>query len=319
MIEMVNTLVTGATGLIGSHMVEYLTENTDDKIFSLAHNYCQSEFLVEKLWNVQDILVCDLVDTVKIAGIIQENNIKKIYHFAAQAIVKTSEEWLLPTFITNIVGTANIIDASIRFKVDKVLNMSTDKVYGQPDKLPITIKSPYKSSGAYANSKIAQEMVCFAAINEHNLNVVIPRCCNIFGYDIHSRIIPNTIRKIIKGQKPWVFQDEKGIRQYIHISELCPILYELMEGNYQGPYNIHTDYIYGQEDVVKKCVEIAKSSYNIDVEIEYKPKPEHDKRLIDEQYMAIDKRIKRQETGKSFDDYIDLTFYDFRKYEDDWK
>jgi dTDP-glucose 4,6-dehydratase len=300
-------------------MVEYLSQHTNDTIYALVQHYKNNNFVMDKLLQAKEILTCDITDSIKISEIIQEYNIDKIYHFAAQAIVKTSEEWLLPTFIINTIGTANIIDASIRFGVKKFLNMSTDKVYGQPDELPITIDSPYKPSGAYANSKIAQEMVCFSAMNEHNLKVVIPRCCNIYGYDVNNRIIPNTIRKVLSGKKPWIFTNEKGIRQYIHISKLCPILHTLMDGKYEGPYNVATEDIFGQEDIVKRCVIVAKERFEINTEIEYKLKPKHDERLIEEQYMARDSRIKIKKDDNTFEDYIALTIQEYIDYENDWK
>jgi nucleoside-diphosphate-sugar epimerase len=132
--------------------------------------------------------------------------------------------------------------------IDRVLVLSTDKIYGEG--LGATTAANYKPTEPYSTSKICQELICQDYIREFNMNISIPRSCNVFGYDPYNftRLIPATIIRLMNTEPP-VVHDPKHMRQYIYVKDVVKLLTRAMKT--RGVSNISSPFIISTIDMVK--------------------------------------------------------------------
>jgi len=245
-----NAFITGSTGFIGSHLCAKLKRtNKVVALFRDIHPSPWGDWLKEALSDC--VLVRgDILDDKLIRRVIANYEINHVYHLASQALVKTALKDPANTFETNITGTVNVLEACRQVGVEKVLVMSTDKVYG--NKEAARESDPLVSVGIYETSKACQDLITQAYIKTYNMDAIIARSCNAYGYDLSPRIIPNTIKACMRGDPPVIYEGEETKRQYIYIEDLCEALTYLMKSDInQGIFNIATDDILTQEEVVK--------------------------------------------------------------------
>lgn len=245
-----NVFVTGATGFIGSHLVSKLKET--NKVVCLVRDFLPSPWVkwISEALTPSIYVRGDITDDKLIRRILAEYQIEHVYHLASQAIVKTALKDPLGTFQTNILGTINVLEACRQVGVEKVLVMSTDKVYG--NRMNAKEGDPLVSVGIYETSKACQDLISQAYMKTYGVGAVIARSCNAYGYDMASRIVSNTIRACLHGDPPIIYEGEETVRQYVYVEDLCAALIHLMRHTpYRGAYNIATDDILTQEQVVK--------------------------------------------------------------------
>jgi len=248
----VRVLVTGGSGFIGSHLVNELKRENDIVVLmrDIPNTLSPWGRWASEVLQGCKIVLGDILNTRLLRRALAEYQVQHVYHMAAQAIVSTALKDPLGTFQTNVLGTVNILEACRQVGVDKVLVMSTDKVYG--NRMEAVEQDPLVSTGIYETSKTCQDLVAQAFQNAYDLDVVIPRACNCYGFDFAPRIISNTIRACLRGEPPIIFEDEKTLRQYIYVEDLCDALIHLMKHSpYKGVYNIATPDCFTQEGVVR--------------------------------------------------------------------
>jgi len=253
---MTNIFVTGGSGFIGSHLCKKLSEQNN--VVTLMRDLPPpktpwGEWLAEALKNVT-VVFGDILSIKLIRRVLTEYRIDCVYHLAAQAIVSTALKDPIGTYETNIMGTLNILEASKQIDMRKLLYLSTDKVFSET--LAADANSPILPSGPYETSKACADLICQSWLKTYGKpEIVIPRLCNVYGYDLSPRIIPNVIRQCLRHQDPIIYKGEKSIRQYIYIDDAVDALIHLMNGDYTGCYNIATNDILKQEEVVLTILE----------------------------------------------------------------
>ena len=251
-----SVFVTGATGFVGSHMCKKLTDN-GYTVVAMRRDCFQTKWLKEALDKCIKV-TGDIRDLRFLKRVINQYEVEEVYHFAAQPIVKYALKNPIETFDVNVIGTATLLEACRELGVNKVLVMSTDKVYG--NRMNATELDQPQIVEPYQASKICQETVALTYLIAYKMNIVIPRACNIYGYDLSSRIIPNTIRTCLRGENPVIFEGEKTVRQYIYVEDVTDALLYLMSKWTKGIFNIATDDVKTQEEVV---LEILKHFPNL--------------------------------------------------------
>jgi len=301
------SLVTGATGFIGSHLVKTLVER-GEKIIAVTHDH--------KL-GVNKWLHHQLRKTIKVNGdvrdihflkrIMTQYEIDKVYHLAAQSIVKHAWKDPVNTFDINVMGTVVLLEACRQLEIPKILIQSSDKVYG--NQMDTTSESELKPTEPYGASKIAMDVAAQSFAQTYGMNIVISRPCNCYGLDYANRIVPNTIRNCLRGESPIIYKNDNSQRQYIFISDLVSALIFLMETKQNGAFNIGTTDIMGQEQVVH---EILKHFPHLTSQY---VKRERELKEIKNQSMKWDKIRKLGWKSKfSFSEGINLTVKAFRRY-----
>jgi len=305
-----NILVTGASGFIGSHLVNRLKR--DNEVVALIRDFIPSRWLSEALDGCI-IVRGDVRDYNFIKRVLVGYDIQQVYHLSAVAIVKNAVKHPIETFDVNVLGTVKLLKASSEAGVEKFLILSTDKIFGEGlDKREL---DPYNPVEVYGCSKACQDLIGRTWNNVYEKpEVIVARSCNVYGYDpFNSRIIPNTIKKCIKGESPIIYKNYVGKRQYIYVEDLVSALIFLMNfriAYMEGVFNIATNDIYTQEEVVKKILEFFP-----DIKPKYVERPKY--REIREQSM------RPSEFGwkpkYSFEEGIRLTIEKFKKYRGDWR
>ncbi len=312
---MSNILITGISGFVGSHLVQWLKNesgNGNNNIIGIVRDSISSMWLDKALDNI--ILVKgDIRDYDLVSRVINHYDIDQIYHIASFANVK--QAWKDPRLVysSNVMGTINVLEAARQINKDgiKILVMQTDKVYGE--KIGAIETDPYIESEPYATSKICQGFIAKSYIKTYGMNIVMPSSCNIFGYDpFNSRLIGNVIKDCIRGNKPVIWTNDKSVREYVYIDDVVDALVKIMnmkkEHSY-STYNIYTGWIFNQKEIVEKIA----SKFNI--EPEYNENAHIQYQIQEETMKSIHWNWKPFYT---FDKAIDETIEKFELYEDDW-
>lgn len=220
------TLVTGATGLLGGWLVRRLLDAGADVVCLVRDWVPQSQLLQEVLegrWSTQVKLVRgDVRDMDLLERVLGEFEIKTVFHLAAQTIVSIANNNPLSTFDTNIRGTWQLLEACRRSPgVEQILFASSDKAYGACDQLPYREDTPLKGEHPYDVSKSCSDLIAQTYARSYGLPVCITRCGNFYGGgDLNwNRLIPGTIRSILRGDAPVLRSNGQYIRDYIYIED----------------------------------------------------------------------------------------------------
>lgn len=300
-------LVTGASGLIGSHLVSELKK--DHEVVSLIHNCPVGEWQKEALKDTIKVKG-DVRDFLGLKHIMARHYVDRVIHLAAIAQVKSAFKDPLSVYDVNVMGTVSVLEACKQLEVERILIMQTDKVYGE--KLGATESDPYQPSEPYATSKVCQGFIAWSYANTFKMDVLWPHGCNAFGYDpFNNRIFPNTIKACIRGERPLIYTNDKSIREYIYVDDLVGALKQLLlDPKFKpGPYNIATGWVKNQEDIVKEVLKHFPDT-----------RPRYVKGDLPTQIQQQTMKVTRWswQPERSFDDAVERTIALFQHYEEDW-
>jgi len=216
------TFVTGGTGLVGSWLLKRLTE-AGANITCLIRDWVpQSELIRSGIINKVNVVRGDIRDRDMLERVLGEYEIETVIHLAAQTIVTIANRNPISTFETNIAGTWNLMEACRRSpKVKQVIVASSDKAYGDQEILPYDEDTPLQGQHPYDVSKSAADLIAHTYAVSFDLPVAITRCGNFYGGgDLNwNRIIPGTIRSILRGQPPVIRSDGEYIRDYFYVED----------------------------------------------------------------------------------------------------
>ncbi len=216
------TFVTGGTGLVGNWLVRRLIEAGADVTCLVRDWVPQSELVRTGLIERVKVVRGDIRDREVLERTLGEYEIDTVIHLAAQTIVSIANRNPLSTFETNIAGTWNLLEACRRSpKVRQIVVASSDKAYGDQEILPYDEKTPLQGKHPYDVSKSAADLIAATYAVSYDLPVAITRCGNFYGGgDLNwNRIIPGTIRSIIRGQRPAIRSDGNYIRDYFYVED----------------------------------------------------------------------------------------------------
>ncbi|MCK4649193.1 GDP-mannose 4,6-dehydratase, partial [bacterium] len=144
------------------------------------------------------------------------------FHLAAQAIVGKANQSPLPTFESNIRGTWNVLEVARNKGIGQMIIASSDKAYGEHEKLPYTEDFSLSALHPYDASKACCDILARTYAHTYDLPIAVTRCANIYGGgDLNfSRIIPDTIRSVLYKRNPIIRSDGTPLRDYIYIEDV---------------------------------------------------------------------------------------------------
>ena len=216
------TLVTGATGLVGAWVVRRLLELHADVVCVVRDWVPQSELIDSGLIAATKVVRADILDQAALERVMGEYEIDTVLHLAAQAIVGIANRNPISTFESNIAGTWRLLEACRRSPlVRQVVLASSDKAYGTSEELPYTEDAELAGRHPYDVSKACADLIAQSYAMTYQLPVAITRCGNFYGGgDLNwNRIVPGTIRSVLRGQRPIIRSDGRFTRDYFYVED----------------------------------------------------------------------------------------------------
>lgn len=225
---MKNYLVTGGAGFIGSHIVNFLV-NSGEKVTVVDINFLKKSFFSSRgLDKKTDVIVCDIRNAREVDRLIENGKFDFIFHLAAQPIVETAYDNPLETFNTNIMGTANVLEAARHSRtIGGILVTSSDKAYG---KIPRASENdPLVGNHPYEVSKSAADLIAITYFKTYGLPVMVTRFGNVYGEgDIHfDRIVPGIMESLVTNRQLILRSDGKYVRDYVYVGDVVDAMIKI--------------------------------------------------------------------------------------------
>lgn len=195
--------VTGADGFIGSHLVEQLVQHGCQvkalSLYNSLNSWGWLEHLPESISKSVEICQGDIRDAYQIREQIRGSEV--VFHLAALIAIPYSYHAPSSYVQTNVVGTLNVLQASLDLGVEKFVQTSTSEVYGTAQVVPITENHPMKGQSPYAATKIGADELALSFYRSFKLPVTVLRPFNTYGPRQSARaVIPNIIIQALEGK-----------------------------------------------------------------------------------------------------------------------
>jgi CDP-glucose 4,6-dehydratase len=260
-----NVFVTGATGLLGSHLAEELLAR-GATVVALVRDWVPDSRAVSAGVLPKCVTVRgELQDHDLLLRALNEYEIDTVFHIGAQTIVGTANRSALSTFESNIQGTWCLLEAAKQSPrlVQRVIVASSDKAYGVHDKLPYTEDAPLQGRYPYDVSKSCTDLISFSYWHTYKVPVAVTRCGNLFGGgDLNfNRLIPGTIRSALEDEAPLIRSDGSFVRDYFYVRDAVGAYLQLAErmpadGFTGEAFNFGTETPLSVIDVVDRILQV---------------------------------------------------------------
>ena len=292
---MLKLLVTGGLGFIGSNFIKkILTEKSDIEIVNV-----DAELEGSNLKNTSEIQDSQNYEFVK-GNITNKNLMDKVIekcdavvNFAAESFVDRSILDANPFLVSNIRGAYTILDIITKQK-KRMIQISTDEVFGSLSKETATENSKFNPSSPYAATKASAELLVNSYSITHNSDVIITRCTNNYGpHQFPEKLIPKIILLANQDKKIPIYGNGKNIRDWIHVDDHCEAVFSVLNDGKKGEsYNISANNEIDNLTIVKKILEIMGKKEDL---IEFvEDRPGHDFR-----YSMSSKKISKELNWKT--------------------
>jgi CDP-glucose 4,6-dehydratase len=227
-----NVFITGCTGLLGSHLTQMLSDQKANVVGLVRDQVPKSNLIQTGIYEKINVVRGPVEDFFTMERALNEYEIDTVFHLAAQTIVGIANRNPLSTFESNIKGTWCLLEACRRVPtVKRIVVASSDKAYGEQEKLPYDETSPLQGSHPYDVSKSCADLIAHTYYNTYQLPVCITRCGNFYGPgDLNfNRIIPGTIRSVLNNEPPVIRSDGTFIRDYLYVKDAALAYMHLAE------------------------------------------------------------------------------------------
>jgi len=309
---MKNILVTGGLGFIGSHFIKRLIrEHPEYNVVNLDKvTYCGNERNLDGV-DVHNYLYIGIEDEKAVRDILMKHNIDTIVSFAAETHVDNSIKNPRAFLETDILGLFNLVYNSMKCKVNRIILLSSDEVYGsirrskkgenRKDEADETWNLAPNSP--YAVSKACGDLLVKSYIHTYNLPAILIRPCNNYGTNQYAeKLVPITIARLLEGKKALLHGDGREVREWIYVEDCCRAIDLLLhEGEIGKIYNVGSGFRLTNISVIQKIISelFGNVDYSEFIEL-VTNRPGNDKRY------AIDSSFTKNTIG-------DYRLIDFRE------
>ena len=290
---MINLLVTGGCGFIGSNFINYMFESDlSINIVNIdAMYYCALETNICKNFrslNNYKLEKGNLCNFNFVKGILENNKIDTVIHFAAQSHVQNSFSDSLQYSHDNVLGTHTLLEACRLYGgVQKFIHISTDEVYGESmleeDENKKNEESILCPTNPYAATKAAAELIAKSYYYSFKMPIIITRGNNVYGQNQYpEKLIPRFITQLLDDKPVTIQGDGKNVRAFLHVIDVCFGLKLILEKGIIGEiYNIGSDddSEYTIMEIANKLIYLIKEENCVEKWITYiEDRPFNDKR-----------------------------------------
>jgi len=276
-------LVTGGAGFIGTNFIIYLTGNRPHwKIVNIDNLTSGGPGRKVRDYSYGGKVVfyrASIAGKRAMDGIFHREKFDAVVNFAAESHVDHSIDDVAPFIRSNILGIGNLLEQAKKHGVKKIIQVSTDEVYGSLGKTgSFTEKSYLRPNNPYAASKAAADLLCRAHFVTHGTPVVVTRCSNNFGpYQHPEKFIPLCITNVLENRPVPVYGDGKNVRDWIHVQDHCRALTLVLEKGRPGEiYNLGGSNEISNINLVRKILRLLGKDERL---IKFvRDRPGHDRR-----------------------------------------
>jgi len=227
-------------------------------------------------------------DQALLERILGEYEVNTVFHLAAQAIVSVANRNPVSTFESDIKGTWSLLEACRRSPTIKsIIVASSDKAYGAQEILPYSEDMPLQGRFPYDVSKSCVDLIAQSYMATYKMPIGITRCGNLYGGgDLNwNRIVPGTIRSVIRNEQPIIRSDGTMVRDYFYVEDAANAYLTLAESNINGVFNFSNNQPLSVIALVNRILKNMKS--------ELKPIIKNEaNNEIQEQYLDSSKAMK---------------------------
>lgn len=261
-----SVLVTGSSGFLGGWLAAALAARKA-RVVGLVRDWePDSAFLRRSAGKGGAVLVRGSVeDQGTLERVLNEHEIDTVFHLAAQTIVGYANRNPVATFRSNIEGTWSVLEACRRSPwVSAIVVASSDKAYGEAERLPYDEETPLRGRHPYDVSKSCADLIAASYFHTYGLPVCVTRCGNLFGGgDLNfTRIVPGTIRSALAGERPVIRSDGTWLRDYFYVEDAAEAYIALAERMREGKlageaFNFSYDKPYSVLEIARKALAAA--------------------------------------------------------------
>lgn len=297
---MINLLVTGGCGFIGSNFINLIFKQNKYNIINFdAMYYCADENnIIEEIRKSSNykLIKGNLCDKNFVKYILEENKITYIIHFAAQSHVDNSFDNSLQYTHDNILGTHTLLEVCrIYGKIERFIHVSTDEVYGESMLDDVNHKNEQSilcPTNPYAATKAGAELIAQAYYYSYKMPIIISRGNNVYGPNQYpEKLIPRFIKLLKEDKKVTIQGDGSCVRGFLHAYDTAKAFECILEKGVIGQiYNIGCDehMEYSVLQIAKILIKLIKNTENFEDWIEYIP----DRPFNDKRYFISNQKLK---------------------------
>tara|TARA_B100000614_G_C14548771_1_gene493120 strand:+ start:1231 stop:2172 length:942 start_codon:yes stop_codon:yes gene_type:complete len=261
-------IVTGGAGFIGSNFLHYIKNKWDNQIVVLDNLSYAAD--LEYVPNDRQFIFewCDISNEDHVNYLFKKYKPKKVFHFAAESHVDRSIKNYRPFLEANVIGTINLLNASLEAEIQKFHHISTDEVYGSLEYEDTDLfkeTTPYDPRNPYSASKAASDYFVTSWNNTYGLPYIITNCSNNYGPRQHvEKLIPLVVNNALSDEITFMHGGGRQIRDWLHVRDHCRALVMIDDAHIVNEkYNIGGSCEMRNLDVTKMILNYMKKPYDL--------------------------------------------------------
>jgi dTDP-glucose 4,6-dehydratase len=314
--------VTGAAGFIGSHYVRTLLSGGYPAFADAEVTVFDKLTYAGNLDNLAPVagspryrfVQGDICDAAQLAEALPGHDV--VVNFAAESHVDRSIFGAAEFVVTNVLGAQTLFDACIKAGVERVVQISTDEVYGTIPEGSWQEDHILEPNSPYSASKAGADLLARAYAGTYGLNISVTRCTNNYGpYQFPEKVIPLFVTNLIDGLKVPLYGDGMNIRDWLHVDDHCRGIQLVVEKGAPGEfYNIGGGLELSNKELTQKLLDACGADWG---SVEYV----EDRKNHDRRYSLDDAKLRAMgyEPLTTFDDGLAQTVQWYRDNESWWR